>query len=154
MANPFRVAKDGTITVALAKWKRELLADLPQQLKELLMSDDPSLRRLFPVAYNGDEEREAEYQRYMREELVTSRIVAAERVVEMAHKTSISVDDLGAWVNVLNSLRLVLGTQLDVSEDDWDIDDDDPRQPTLQLYGWLGYLVDCGVRTLSRGLPD
>ncbi len=155
ITNPFRMNADGTVKVVLAKWKRDLLADLPSQLKELMATDDPSLRRLFPMAYHNDEDREAEYQRYMREELLASRLAATERTIALAHATQISVQDLEAWVNVLNSLRLVLGTQLDVSEDDYfDGDLADERLPRLQLYHWLGSLVDYGVRTLSKGLPD
>jgi hypothetical protein len=154
VANPFRLTSNGTVKVTLAKWKRDLLAELPQQLRDLMSTDDPSLRRLFPVAYHDDDEREAEYQRYMREELLMSRMAAAERATVFATATSITVDDLGAWVNVLNSLRLVLGTRLEVSEDDIALEPDDDRIPGLQLYSFLGYLVDCGVRVLSRGLPD
>jgi Domain of unknown function (DUF2017) len=155
ITNPFRMNADGTVKVVLAKWKRDLLADLPAQLKELMATDDPSLRRLFPMAYHDDEEREAEYQRYMREELLASRLAATERTIALAQATQITMQDLEAWVNVLNSLRLVLGTQLDVSEDDFfDGDLDDARLPRLQLYHWLGSLVDYGVRTLSKGLPD
>jgi hypothetical protein len=54
---------------------------------------------------------------------------------------------------VLNSLRLVLGTLLGVSEDEDtdDIEDDDPTFGQAQLYGYLGWLLEWTVDTLSNG---
>ena len=149
--SPFKITADGTVKVTLAAWKRQLLTDLPQQLQELMSSNSPSNQRLFPAAYVGDEEREEEYQRYMREELLASRMAAATILCESAKKTQITTDELATWVNVCNSIRLVLGTQLDVSEDDDPIEPDDPNLQTHQLYWWLGFMVECGVQTLSKG---
>ncbi len=138
------------VAVNLADWERSLLANLPGQLRELLTTDDPSLRRLFPVAYLGDDERNDEYQRLMRDELLSSRMAAADVLEANAHATEISADDLALWMNTANSIRLVIGTQLDVGEEELEIDDeDDPRAAAYQVYGWLGYLVENAVRTLS-----
>jgi Domain of unknown function (DUF2017) len=87
----------------------------------------------------------------MREELLASRMAAATILSESAKKTQITTDELATWVNVCNSIRLVLGTQLDVSEDDDPIEPDDPNLQTHQLYWWLGFMVECGVQTLSKG---
>ena len=137
------------VAVNLADWERGLLANLPGQLRELLTTDDPSLRRLFPVAYLDDDERNDEYQRLMRDELLSSRMAAADVLEAHAHDTEISADELAVWMNTANSIRLVIGTQLDVSEEELDIDEDDPRAAAYQVYGWLGYLVENAVRTLS-----
>lgn len=151
ISSPFKRTPTDTVEVRLQQWQRDLLGDLPGQLQELLHEDTPATRRLFPAAYhsNVDGEREAEYQRLMREELVASRLAAAEAVKATAHNETITLDELGTWVNVFNSLRLVLGTQLDVSEDDDEPDEDDDLRPAYELYWWLGYLVECGVETLS-----
>jgi hypothetical protein len=44
----------------------------------------------------------------------------------------------------VNSLRLVLGTLLDVTEDDAEpeLDEDDPVSAQWNLYGWLGWLLE------------
>jgi hypothetical protein len=44
----------------------------------------------------------------------------------------------------VNSLRLVLGTLLDVHDDEADLllDEDDPAYGQLQLYSYLGWLLD------------
>jgi Domain of unknown function (DUF2017) len=146
---PFRRLGAQRVEVNLSEAERALLQDLPGQLRELLATDDPSLRRLFPVAYLGDDERNDEYQRLMREELLASRVAAAEVLEKGAHAKEISTDELGLWMNTANSVRLVLGTQLDVSEDEIDVDFDDPRMPAFEVYGWLGYLVDSAVRALN-----
>ena len=50
----------------------------------------------------------------------------------------------------------MLGTVLDVSEDDEpeEIDDDDPLAAERHLYGFLSWLLEWTVRALSAGLQD
>jgi hypothetical protein len=47
-------------------------------------------------------------------------------------------------MHAVNALRLVLGTMLDVKEDDqpFAIDPDDPDAATMALYGYLGVLLE------------
>ena len=60
-------------------------------------------------------------------------------------------------MQAVNSLRLVLGTMLDITDDDQELafDPDDPNARTLALYGYLGGLldeiVDAQLETLRRG---
>jgi len=150
---PFVPLDGNRIQVNLADHERRMLENLPGQLRELLTTDDPSLRRLFPVAYLHDDERNDEYQRLMRDELLASRLVAAEVLEKNAYAKEISTDDLALWMNTANSIRLVIGTQLDVSEDELRIDDNDPRYPAFEVYSWLGYLVEFAVRAL-QGIDD
>ena len=62
----------GTFRLELPQAERDLVADLVEQLRELLLvtTDDPSVRRLFPTAYNVDAERDREYQQLVRDELL------------------------------------------------------------------------------------
>ena len=71
-------AVDGGWRITLDGEERDLLIRLMGELEALLTGpqDNVLLLRLFPVAYPEDEEKEAEYQRLMREELVTSRLSA------------------------------------------------------------------------------
>jgi hypothetical protein len=48
----------------------------------------------------------------------------------------------------------VLGTRLDVTEDDYgrELDESDPRMPAFALYGYLGYLQESVVEALSSAL--
>jgi hypothetical protein len=59
-------------------------------------------------------------------------------------------DQLMGFMRTLNSLRLILGTQLDVAEgSDSEPLDDDPAAPFHYLYEYLGYLLECSVQALS-----
>ncbi|MFT3851733.1 MAG: DUF2017 family protein [Ilumatobacteraceae bacterium] len=136
--------------------ERDLLERLLGELTQLLTTDTdvPALRRAFPPAYHlpGDEESEAEYQRLMRDELVASRLDAL-TTVSAALREHAVLDEagLGALMQSLNALRLVLGTMLDVDEEH-DLDDVSPDDPLVgehQLYGYLSYLLDAAVRAAT-----
>ncbi len=56
-------------------------------------------------------------------------------------------------MSVINDARLVLGTRLDVSEDD-EPDFDDPDIGLYLIYDELGYLLDSIVTAMITVLPD
>jgi len=97
-----------------------VLVDLLRQLSDLLESepDHPNLTRLSPPAYLDDAEADAAYQLLAGEELRTSHQRAIAAVTESLGRDRLTEDDLWAWVQSLNSVRLVVGTRLDISEDD------------------------------------
>ena len=66
----------------------------------------------------------------------------------------LSEEQLTAWMQAINSLRLVLGTLLDISDDDQELsfDPDDPEARTQALYGYLGGLLDEIVDAQLAGL--
>ena len=51
-----------------------------------------------------------------------------------------------AFMQSVNAVRLVLGTLLDVGEDDELSEDDGPEH---HLYGYLSWVLDASVRALS-----
>jgi len=150
----FAPTADGRFTPNLEPQERAFLAGLPSQLRDLLDNDDPSLRRLFPTAYHDDPERDAEFQRLMRDDLIARRTETAQVLQDTAESDTISAEELGMWMNAVNDLRLVLGTQLDVSEgmDMDDLTDDDPRLPQFAVYGWLSMLLEQIVQALTGQL--
>jgi len=153
-----RVARTrrGTYELHLAGPERELLADLVDQLRELLSltTDDPTVRRLFPTAYHDDPERDREYQQLVRDELLERRLAALTTVEETTTLAELTEEQLSGWLTALNDLRLVLGTRLDVSEDaGGELDEDDPNAPALAVYGYLGSLLSEVVDALTDGLP-
>ncbi len=147
--------RHGTYAVRLPAEERDLLANLVDQLRELLelTTDDPSLRRLFPTAYHDDAERDREYQQLVRDELLERRLAALATVEESATATELDEAQLSAWLTALNDLRLVLGTRLDVSEDQEPIDEDDPAAPAMAVYGYLSVLLNDAVDALAEDLP-
>lgn len=144
----------------LAERERVAVRHLLEEMRDLLVgpSDHPALRRVFPAAYHLPEhaEHDAEYQRLMREELVASRVAGIETVLGVLDAKVLSDAQVTALMQALNGLRLVLGTVLDVSEDDEpeEIDDDDPLAAERHLYGFLSWLLEWTVRALSAGLQD
>ena len=148
-------SRSGRYELHLPRPERELLANLVDQLRELLLAstDDPSVRRLFPTAYHDDAERDREYQQLVRDELLERRLASLATVEETAQATELSEEQLSAWLTALNDLRLVLGTRLDVSEDQVELDEDDPAAPALAVYGYLGVVLDDVVEALTGGLP-
>ncbi|NNE10797.1 MAG: DUF2017 family protein [Ilumatobacter sp.] len=127
------------------------------ELRAMLAADDPGdeatalLARLFPVAYPHDDEMEAEYQRLMREELVQSKLRSFDVVDEVLTAEG-PVDEarLVALMQSVNSIRLVLGALLDVS-DDPDAPEVAPGyedSPEYALYGYLSWLLEWCVRAV------
>jgi hypothetical protein len=148
-ARPIRRDRKGRYLVALATEERDLLAALPGQLVAILEDpSEPSLRRLFPPAYSKpeDAERQADFERLMREDLLARHQEALATLERTAHATELSEEELLGWLHSLNSLRLVLGTRLDVTEDD---DPRDAATPERQLYYLLGYWQECVVDALA-----
>ena len=136
----------GGFRLRLSEGERELLRALPGELRRLLGSerDDPDPRRLFPPAYEQDDEGEAEYRRLMADELLEGRRAALRLVEETAGRDRLTAEELDAWLRALNDLRLVLGTKLDVSEEiyETDIDATHPQAYELSVYAYLSWLQE------------
>ena len=141
--------KRGGYRVNLEPDERDLLRNLAPQFLELL--DDPSqpaLERLFPPAYSRPEhlEQQDEYRRLMQEDLVERQRQELELLATTASSEILTEDQLLAWSRALNSLRLVLGTLLDVSEED---EVHGPESSEHALYQWLTYLLGEVIAALS-----
>lgn len=155
---PIRADGDGFV-IDIGPEESQMIRRLLGELRALLTEDAPDsearllLVRLFPVVHADDPEAEAEYQRLMREELVESKL-AAMQVVDDALSGDGRVDEghLIAFMQSINSIRLVLGTMLGVSDDP----DDDEVTPGLEgsaeyhLYAYLSWLLEHTVQALSR----
>lgn len=145
-----RRGSSGTFVINLPDDERELLHALPGQLHEMLTSGDATgLRRLFPAAYHLDAAKDAEFHELMRSELVASKAARAKVLEETAYARSLTEEQLLGWMGAVNDLRLVLGTQLDVGEDDSDLEPDHPLAAHYGLYHYLGFLLENIVRALS-----
>ncbi|MET0144531.1 MAG: DUF2017 family protein [Ilumatobacteraceae bacterium] len=156
MSEPRIVTRSGSgYVLHLGKDERALVARLLDELRELVDEpDEAAAARLFPVVHADDEVREAEYQRLTRADLVTSRIAAIDAVgtvlARTGRKVALDEDELLAFMQSVNALRLVLGTVLDITEDD----DLAPSEtlaalPEYQLYGYLSWVLDATVQALS-----
>ncbi len=136
--------------------ERNLLVRLMAELEALMTGPDDNdlIRRLFPAAYLDDEEKEAEYQRLMREELVASRLSAIESVTAVLRADPRELLDEGqtiAFMQSINAVRLVLGTMLGITDDESADDAEAADSPEHHLYDFLSWLLEWTVRSLSPG---
>jgi Domain of unknown function (DUF2017) len=139
------VAREGEFLLLLPEGERELMLQLLGELRTLLKlgSEDPRLRRLYPAAYNDDEEKDAEYRRLTHDDLSSGRLAAIDVMERTIADDELTPDQLTAWMHAVNALRLVLGTMLDVGEDDpFAVDPEDPNAREYMLYGYLGLLLE------------
>ena len=150
---PIRRTRGGTYRIDLPETERVVLRALLPQLRQVLEGDpdDPRARRLFPDAYGIDPEADAEYQRLMRDDLVASRVAAIEQVLATVDATDVDEATLNAWMTSVNSVRLVLGTLLGVTEelDLRAVGVDDPDAESYALYEYLSYLLSIIVDALE-----
>ncbi|NOX29961.1 MAG: DUF2017 family protein, partial [Actinobacteria bacterium] len=79
-------------------------------------------------------------------DLVESTL-SAERLTDSEH---------GAWITTVNDIRLVLGTRLDVGEeDDHDtIEPDDAAGAAAATYHYLGHLLNELIEVVEFDEPD
>ena len=133
-----RRRKDGDFDLVLPASGRQVVRHLLGELDELLETDpgDPNLRRLHPPAYldDADADADAAYQLLAGEELRTSRRDAVAVVIGSLDRDRLTEDELWGWAQSFNALRLVLGTRLDVSEDDMGAPELAPDAPEAQLW--------------------
>jgi Domain of unknown function (DUF2017) len=146
---------DGGFDVDIPADQRDVLRDLPRQLRELLRGGDPvgdpALRRLYPTADRDDPDHAAEFERLTRDDLTEQRTAAIDAVERTIDADRLSEDELVGWLAVLNDLRLVLGTRLEVTEEMTaeDFDARDARAPVYALYAYLSYLEEQIVEALA-----
>lgn len=154
-ASRLQRTRRGDYRLRLPQQERELLRSLPGQLRQLLGTDDPALRRLYPPAYEDQPDRQQEYDRLVRGDLTRERVEALEVVERTIDAPRLTEVELTAWLGALNDLRLVLGTRLEVTEEMYEqgLPEDDPRATAFGLYAYLGWLQEQVVEALGQGLP-
>jgi len=123
---------------------RRLVLYLVDLLEQGMDDDNPAFDRLFPTAYPPDPDKEAGYQALARSELTDTRFTAIAAVRSTGEADEVDHSTLDAWMRVVNDLRLVIGTQLDVSEDpDWVPPAE--HEQSYVLYQWLSALLQAIV---------
>ncbi len=135
---------------------RAVLTTMSEQLSPMIGPDEPMTRRLFPPAYPEQDDRaaEQEYRSLVDNALVNHHRQAFAVVAETAEAETLSEAELNAWLSAVGSIRLVLGTRLDVSEDMAAPDPSDPAAPEYALYELLGQLQYLMIEVLAAELPE
>ena len=180
------------IIATFAGFEADLLRSLAAQLVELLRNEaavprddidplealldfsgpttapeDPVLARLFPTAYQHDDEAASEFRRYTEGGLRDGKARAAIAIIEVLEEAGlpselreeglvidVELDEPGAetWLRSFTDLRLALATRLGVEDGDDDywlrLPDEDPRGQAHDIYQWVGYLQETLVSAL------
>ena len=115
--------------------------------------DDAVVDRLFPAAYPEDERAETEFRSLTLDSLRSERqerLAACRADLALGGDIDLADDDTGRrWIQVVNDLRLALGTRLGITEDDEpELDPADPQTQPRLVYYWLTALQDSVVQAL------
>ncbi len=188
-----RHRRSGHVIATFSGFEADLLRSLASQLVELLRNEaavprttedtfealldfsgptsepeDPVLARLFPTAYQHDEEAASEFRRFTEGSLRDGKAAGAAVIIDTLEEAGLppelTEDGLvidvemeqgtaEAWLRSFTDLRLALATRLGVEEGDDEVwlamDDDDPRSQAHDIYQWVGYLQETLVDALS-----
>jgi hypothetical protein len=150
----FRRDRQGRFRVGLEGPEQQLLSMLPRQVQELLEQEDPSTARVFPVAYTDDAKAQGDYKQMMGAQLLNQHQRSLDTLATTSGAASIDDAEIHEWLDALEVLRLVLGTQLDVSEDGAMVDESDPRSTQFTVYHYLSMLQEEIVEALAAALPE
>ena len=180
------------VIATFSAFEADLLRSLASQLVELLRNEaavpqgrdplealmdfsgpttepeDPVLARLFPTAYQHDEESASEFRRFTEGSLRDGKATAAGTVIDVLEEAGLpaQLDDdslvidveldeptAETWMRSFTDIRLALATRLGVEagdEDYWhSLPDEDPRAQAHDIYEWVGYLQETVVEALT-----
>lgn len=149
------VHKKGGVDVRLPRTHRWLLRGALLEFRDRIEHGGDDLERLYPPAYLDHPGLEGEYQKYMREELVSSRLNAIDDLVSTLDATHLDAAQAQSWLQAINTVRVIVGTALGIDHDGWtpaelDItEEDDPRLGYFQLYGVLQSLLYALLRAIT-----
>lgn len=156
--DPIRRSGD-SFQIDLGKNEAQIVLSLIRQLRGLLTDDGHSeeagqlLKRLFPIAYPDDADEEDEYQRLMRADLVQSKLASIAIVEDALEGTGIvSEDRLMAFMQAVNSLRLVLGAIVGITNDqpDEEAENDESESQEYDLYQYLSWILEQSVEAVTN----
>jgi len=149
--------RHGRLRLRLDAHEARLLRSMLDELATVFEAEDagdPVLARLFPAAYPDDAEAEADYRSITESSLRSDRL---ERIGacsgELANASDVDLgddEDSRRWIQVLNDLRLALGTRIGVTQDEPDVDPSDPAAQPWLIYYWLTAVQDSIVTALMR----
>lgn len=135
-----------------------LLTDLINALQPGgLDPDDPVYRRLYPDGYQENPEAAEAFRSMTESSLQQERLGRAEQCLaglaeagSAKRKIDVTLDAEASrrWLQVLNDMRLAIGTRIGITEDehDFDFDPGDPDSMPRAVYAYLTAVQDALVR--------
>ena len=152
LRRPFQPKGSDRFIVNLGRREREVLRAVCEDLLGAMEDPEagPLLRRVYPVAHVEDATIDAAYQEMVHNDLVASRRAALEAIIATVDAEELDRQTLDNWMIGLNTVRLVLGTRLDVDEGPRpELEPDDPDLVAMAVYEFLGGIVETIVRSLA-----
>jgi hypothetical protein len=150
--------------VRLSASERDVVRSFAAQMRALLTAEtaasDPAVARLFPPALPDDDVLgNLEYEQQHGDELLLGKLDALDTLERTATATELSDRELTAWLGSINSIRLVVGTKLGVTEESTDRDfaGDEESAGLFELYGYFTWLQGWVIEALGdppEGSPD
>jgi hypothetical protein len=142
----------GAVRFELEDYEAGLMRQLLDEMRTLLEADIPPsdavLKRLFPDAFEDEEQANA-YRDLIGDELhdrKTAALRTAKATVGTAGAVNATLDEeqVDQWLALLTDIRLAIGTRLDVTEERMaaDVDPADPDAAALSVLHWLGWLQE------------
>ena len=161
-----RLRPDGSLSIRLPHPEGLILWTLPQRLRDLLDNDEFNKRvvdRLFPRAYREDDEEE-EYRKLLGDDLKDRKLASMEiyeRSLERAKfrswglELTVRAEEVEAWMGFVNDIRLFLGTELDIRDNDWgdELDLEEPQSDDIVLLHFLTWLQQEVLDSLGFSNP-
>ncbi len=148
------------VVTALSKTFAEFEESTDEMVQGGLLN--PTLLRLFPTTHVDDADAEREYQQMVRPTLAKTHLESMRHVHDGLKQLSehggsieLTLEQARGWLRGLNVMRLVMGTQLDVSEDELpSITGDTERDKEHVEFIYLGLMLDELVNAVHRLDPD
>lgn len=153
--SPFRRRRDGRYTVRLDRNLRVVLVSVARQLGPMIDAGDRATTRLFPPAYAGEEHAHHEdgYRELVDGPLRNHHHRALDVLAATADADTVTSEELDAWLSAVGSMRLVLGTRLDVVEGMDPPDVGDPKADEYAVYELLGAVQAAIIDVVAADLP-
>jgi hypothetical protein len=145
--------------IRLTRDEAELLRELCKEMRTLLEADipraDPVVARLFPDAYEGENDSHA-FRELVGDDLRTHKLSALRKVEDGLGQRGpaelvLEGPAIDSWLTFLTDARLAIGTRLDVTQETMDAEpeQDDPDAPAYSVLHYLGWLQEITIRGLE-----
>ncbi|KAB7743233.1 DUF2017 family protein [Nostocoides sp. F2B08] len=129
-------------------------------------SEDPAVRRLFPIANRTDPEAAAEFARLSESGLRQRKrdnLLRAAAVLDVTDTIELTPADAQAVLVALTDVRVVIGERMGLRTDEdaasldlvaAELDEDDPRLHFVLVYDFLTWLQESLAVALLRSVPE
>jgi hypothetical protein len=144
VSRPFESGESG-IRLALGHDEIGVLRSVPTLLEIGGKADG----RLNYTPYPDDPDAAERYRELVGDDLNDLRKADHSEFVAMLSGEPVSAEAVEAFMRVVGEARLVLASRLGITDDGWEAELERGNDPELALLGWLGYLQDAAVETLS-----